>query len=338
MKKKLKKLVTLKNKSLTLFRTLKALINAIGVAVALVLGLSFHVFSKLTALFLKLSWRVLKLAALIVPIAGILLSFALVSSSENLHLKLINEYRKSNVFKISNKPQGNSGGTAFLVKTPSGKSYIMTNAHVCSDEEKYDPILNSLEFMPDSFSRKTRKPMFLIQEQDDGKVVWFQTEIFEIYEHEDLCLLYAPVELSGGIDVAESAPSSGSKTFVLGRMLNIDYYFRDGSVIAYVPEQYTRPNIPLKKCEQLGVDYSILYKRGYLIDFFLGTRQLIEVITCMQTREQMYLSNQAYYGSSGSPVLDYKGDLVGVIKEIRPGRPLSVAVSLKAIVDFLKDK
>lgn len=55
---------------------------------------------------------------------------ALVASVPSLHYSLLRAYSTSKVVKITTA-NGRSGGTGSHVLAPSGKTYILTNAHVC---------------------------------------------------------------------------------------------------------------------------------------------------------------------------------------------------------------
>jgi len=99
---------------------------------------------------------------------------------------IYSDYRKTVVKLIM--PTG-GGGTGFAIKAPSGKEYILTNKHVCGDNQT---LLVESEALP-------RK---------------IQMRVIEVSQEHDLCLVEAPYGLEaksiGLLDLI------GSKVFVVG--------------------------------------------------------------------------------------------------------------------------
>src|SRR4051812_5184394 len=124
---------------------------------------------------------------LALALAGVLGMF----SAEQLKDNFLNS-RGPQVTKITNYV-GNSGGTGFYVRAPSGKVFTLTNAHVCGLADK-----DGLVFA---------------RQDDEINVLKVQA----IYPDHDLCLLDAPAT-ARGLMVARKV-SNGENIYILGHPL-----------------------------------------------------------------------------------------------------------------------
>lgn len=102
------------------------------------------------------------------------------------------------------------GGTAFLVRGASGKTYTLTNAHVCESA---------------SFAALSEDHLLPLQ-------------IIEISSNTDLCLLSAPfLPEAKPLKLAAEAPKPHSKVFVLGYGLLIGNALTEGRFVTTLPQK-----------------------------------------------------------------------------------------------------
>lgn len=114
--------------------------------------------------------------------------------------------------------EGDSGGTAFLVKAPSGREYLVSNAHVCDGA-------------------------FVVQMGDKS----FPTQALEIASDTDLCILTAPKEVAEadeGLEVADHAPILFEPVYVIGQGMLMGNALTTGHFVSQLPGKLlsvTRP-------------------------------------------------------------------------------------------------
>ena len=106
---------------------------------------------------LKIIKKLIKIISASVFIVGIC-AIAAVSYESYLY-----DYKGASVVKLTRTPMQFSGGTGFQIKAPSGKQYILTNAHICQ--------------IADSLYAKTQS----------GKIS--VVDVIKIYPHHDLCIM-----------------------------------------------------------------------------------------------------------------------------------------------------
>jgi S1-C subfamily serine protease len=220
-----------------------------------------------------------------------------------LHNHFLRSYVGTKTFKVLDiMEQG--GGTGFLVKAPSGKVYILSNAHVC------EPMYGGL----------------VIIESPTGEKL--NSIILEIDSKHDLCLIKAP-EGSKGLSVASEEPDIGTLIYNIGFPLLGNLSVSGGEVLSTeMIEQFIAIKID-DHCEGFIEDY-----RGTLFHMLFGVEAL-----CVFDELATLTSSTVYPGNSGSPTVDGLGRVVGVLYMTSTvNHNLSYSVPVSAIHAFLKDK
>lgn len=157
-----------------------------------------NMLKRILKLALKLK---LKIAVAAVIVAGIM---ALALEAPVLHSLYIRNYVGSQVVLLTNKA-GNSGGTGFAVKAPSGDVYTLTNAHVCRIEGGLYTTLKN------------------------GRRV--SLKIVEVSDVTDLCLL-SGIKNMRGLDVA-SGVGIGEEMGLVGHPRLMPLTLSRGQLIGY---------------------------------------------------------------------------------------------------------
>jgi len=220
------------------------------------------------------------------------------------------------------EPRSGSG-TGFAVKAPSGKTYIVTNDHVC-------------EVSKDGKSVMVR--------DEDGKSM--RRKIIKKSDRSDLCLVegWPGVE---GLKVSSSAPEIGQIVASVGHPSGYDItlsrgeiIMRDDVMIPVGPISFIDPSsgkeqlvpaedggVTLKQCSMPKNKVVTVDQQIFIFVF--------RIKMCMNVTEKAYFTNMLIQpGSSGSPVVNFYGNIVGVVfASDRAG--WGVLVSHKDLTDFL---
>lgn len=183
----------------------------------------------------------------------------------------------SKVVRVANYA-GTSGGTGFLVKGNSGKTYILTNAHVCE------------------LSEKTK-----LFTHEEGRPV--ARRIIEVSEVADLCLLEADPS-SEGLDLATDVqPQQFVK--IIGHPLLKPVTIEEGRIS--FKEQVDVLGFVIENDEQREACAGPT-KRIEKVNFFF-----FQIDACIISQMAYMVNAVSYPGNSGSPVVDERGDVVGVL-------------------------
>jgi S1-C subfamily serine protease len=199
------------------------------------------------------------------------------------------------VIKVVKDKKAISGGTGFHVIAPSGKTYIMTNKHVCG-------VRTEINFVWVSFPDKKR---------------FVKRRIIDVSEKHDLCLIEA-LHNKEGIQIADS--------FTLGQRVRAIGHPGLRSLRASLGRYLAKVDIDIivgmmvsqEDCDAVG---------GHL-------RGLFSV--CVKSYEAVETNIVIFPGSSGSPAVNFTGDLVGVVFAGHRKTNYGYLVPLKYIKDFME--
>lgn len=221
----------------------------------------------------------------------------LILEAPQFHANYIRNKVGSKTLLISNKEK-TGGGTGFYVEAPSGKTYIMTNAHICVGlrGEAYADI-------------------------GDRQV---KLSIIEVSQTTDLCLLES-VGNQQGLKVASSL-ETGEIMGLVGHPALMPLTLIKGELIGYMDVMMP---VPPEFClnNKLGGPWAVKEVEvlpGIKIPFCLG-----EVAKAGQT------TLVALGGNSGSATVNFFGNIVGVLFASRSDANWGLVVSLEDINQFL---
>lgn len=191
------------------------------------------------------------------------------------------------------------GGSGFHVIAPSGKTYILTNAHVCKLQKhgKVNVTKNSNNF------KMTR-------------------DVIAVYKDHDLCLVEAMPDTKG-LTVARSAEIL-DQIMVAGNPGLRPFTVQEGEIISReVVDVVEQVNGSREDCNGKFME------ADPLMQMFLGITSL-----CFQSRDSYRSNVIGYPGNSGSAVLNTTGQVIGVLYA---GDTRIITDHMLVPVDFISD-
>lgn len=250
------------------------------------------------------------------------LVLAIVSLGATGFESFLYDYKGSSVVKITKTRAARSGGTGFAITAPSGKRFILTNAHICRIGEN------------------------LIAHTQKG--VKHRISVIKIFDKHDLCLM-TPIKGLRSLKIASNV-SLHERVWLIGhpalRPLTLESGHYAGDVTINLWMQCSKSEVreqaiaAKKALDAILNDPNIpeSVKGMKFFDFLLKSIKFSGGY-CTKTFNSQYINNIAYGGNSGSPVVDKWGNVVGVLYAGRGDQPTaSYTVPLRNIQDFLKDK
>lgn len=218
------------------------------------------------------------------------------------------DYKGSSVVKITRTHAARSGGTGFQIEAPSGKKYILTNAHICKMGKN------------------------LIAHDQNG--ISTEISVIEIDTAHDLCIM-EPIDGLRSLRIASDVVYH-ERVWLIGHPALRPLTLESGHFAGVVDiDLYSRCSKKLNS-KQLD-DFS---KTGD-INSIEDLEKFLMLMSgmCIVKRNAQYINNIAYGGNSGSPVVDKFGNVIGVLFAGRRDQPTaSYTVPLRAIHKFLEDK
>ena len=208
---------------------------------------------------------------------------------------------------LRNVPVGDQsgGGTGFLVKAPSGKTFMITNDHVC--------VGTTGGIMHASNDYTT-----------------YDAQIIERSQKTDLCVLTAPSDYSDGLSFAseiyrgEQVRAVGYPKLMPLTMSNVGDIIYTGETTfsdkVSAPAQFSPA-----KCDIANPKYSI-FRDGNNIE------------TCnIYIPEAMWMNILVRHGSSGSPIVNFYGNVAGIVAA-KDESDWGVGLPFYEIKDFLSNR
>jgi S1-C subfamily serine protease len=191
-------------------------------------------------------------------------------------------------------------GSGFHIKAPSGKTYILTNQHVCAVADKNQQLLveNSEKLVP--------------------------RRIVAIYQKHDLCLIEALPGEDNGLRMASSI-TIGEDIVLIGHPSGRPLTLSKGEFVhkKFIP----MVNLEIKSPQQCNLIGGTWLDGG----FFMPS-------VCIEKISAFGISSPSYPGNSGSPVVNKWGNVVGVLfAGNRTQLNDSYMVPFHELKNFLKD-
>lgn len=281
---------------------------------------------KLSALkgeFLRVIKKTLSYAAdVALAMALITVLLFLAARAPEFHGHWLRHSVGSKVYTIKDNPRS-GGGTGFAIKAPSGESYILTNDHVCSVSSDKQTVLVQNEA---GLSMRRR--------------------ILARADFTDLCLIEGVPGVEG-LSIG-SAPMIGQIVAAVGHPLLMPITLSRGEIITH--EDIMIEEGPISFIGEDGKEHQVPVQEGGItpeqcslpkhrqintfITFFIFQ---IPVKLCVIVTEGAYRTNMPIQpGNSGSPIVDFWGNVVGVVfASDRFG--WGIDVSHKDLVKFLEN-
>lgn len=239
-----------------------------------------------------------KLTLKFLILASLILSLPIAVPS--IYRKVLKNYVTGKLVYVVDINMGR-GGTGFHVKGKSGKTYIMTNSHVCDGVGKNGNI-------------------FILTENSSLPV---QRRIIENSVYTDLCLI-EPIEGIEGLSLS-SGVSTGDIVHSIGHPSLYPSTMNSGEIITEtfitIPVSFDTENCNLPKNK-------IVKART-----FFGEMEMCAISV------RSYLTNiESLPGNSGSPVVNSYGNVVAVLFAGRNDNHWAILVSLKEIKTMLETR
>jgi len=269
-----------------------------------------NALKKKAASLAKKTGAVLKNKGDLSLLAMMLIVVSAAAAAPFAHKAFIRSKVGSRVYMVRISPTG-GGGTGFMVKAPSGKSYLMTNDHVCA-------------------ASKNGEDMVVMTDSGD----WIPRKILHRSDKTDLCLLDGMPGVEG-LELASDS-SVGDQVMAVGHPALMPLALSGGEILGsqdimildFVTLDKNDPNCQKPKNSMVEVGERIVFKDNNLA--------IEPVYGCVNVTKEAKITNLMIRpGSSGSPMVNWKGQVEGVMFA-GDAFGWGVAVSLQDVKSMLK--
>lgn len=254
-------------------------------------------------------------------IAACLVLFGTLFELPNIHRVWLRNKVASRVVEVVGA-KDSGGGTGFQVQAPSGVTYIVTNSHVCEYALK----------------EAKSKNLLLVKKGDH----YMKRRVYEISDKSDLCLIEGWPGMSGlnlGSEVSISDlvmaighPLLGPTTMTVGEVTA----FTNVEMVHHIMKSNKKTDKMFgasdEPCDQPKNE---IRKEQFML---FGVIPLGEVKMCLVKETHSIQTNVVIFpGSSGSPLVDRWGQVVGVVFAADDNSNWGLAVDLAHLREFLAD-
>jgi S1-C subfamily serine protease len=201
-----------------------------------------------------------------------------------------------------------SMGTGFHVQAPSGKIYILSNRHVCNINDG------------DTINVKDGGI--------DTKSIEYTRKIIKVSQTQDLCLVESVYDK--GLGIASDA-GIGEFMSVVGHPTGYDLTVTKGEIVGAETLNFYEK---IKDGDESKCNFK--NQKVEAIPMIDKNDKITLVKTCHTKNIGLITTAQVKSGNSGSPAVNYFGQLVGVIFAISSDDWWGRIIPLNAVKDFLK--
>ena len=189
------------------------------------------------------------------------------------------------------------GGTGFSIRTPKGKVYTLTNSHICELADNRG---------------------YLVAESD---VLPIPVKVLKVDKIADLCLVQNTPDREGLV-VSNNALESGNEMAVVGHPMLLPLALSRGELLGYQDIEMATKSLQddSEKCPSNQRTVETLFGSVCIIKYHVGITNAVVL-----------------GGNSGSPVVNFYGEVVGVLFAEFSESHWGIIVPLKEIQRFLKD-
>jgi S1-C subfamily serine protease len=243
--------------------------------------------------------------------ATLLMTATLLLKMDEFHNLYLRSVVGDKVYMVKGKMNG-GGGTGFAVQAPSGQSYVVTNSHVCEGvlRQTADPAANQV-----------------IVVTPTGPMV---RRILQNSDTTDLCIIEGIPGVTG-LQLGEML-MNGEFAFVVGHPLLRPLTVTRGEIVGKMDvtilDHFMEDGEDDAKCSK--PKNLILHTE---IDFF-GIIKIPVKVCLVITKAATMTTATIFPGNSGSPLVDWMGNIVGVAFA-SDNTNWGIAVSLSDLRSFL---
>jgi hypothetical protein len=230
-----------------------------------------------------------------VVVAAAIFAVALVGAVRlpHIHRSMLRSYVGSRVVHVTSLAE-DYGGTGVYIKAESGKSYILTNHHICAHALSQGS--NGMK-------------VYRNDDDKDGSM----TEIIKSDPIPDLCVL-APIDGTEGLRMG--APSEpGSALWIVGHPRRLPLTVTSGDLVQVASYDLflgmLRDDEEAARCRADGNEVNENKEMSEALKDRLGVD--MKIMACRRSITTYKTSAQVMPGSSGSPIVGATGTVHGII-------------------------